>query len=351
MKNASLLKMKTLVASLAFIAMVACEKAPKTIETVAEFTGQQVTGVTVSEGGRLFANFPRWRGGVESSVVEVMADGSSVAFPNADWNRWSIGDSIAADAFVGVQSVVANGNFLYVLDTRNSLWQGVLDAPRIYVFNLSDNQLADVLVLSEGSYKPNSYINDLRVNAETQFIYMTDSNEPGLVVYNLATRESRRVLDGHFSTTAEADHLTIQGEVWGGHPVHSDGIAFNRTNNRLYYHSLTGYTLYSVPTELLETGSEAEIEAAVVKEATTPAPDGMIFDEAGNLYMADLENQKIVYLTPAGELKTLCEGEAVRWADTFSIYQGELYYTNSRINEVKGDIADMVFDIRKIKLD
>ena len=35
---------------------------------------QQVTGVTVSEDGRIFVNFPRWTEDVAVSVAEVMKD-------------------------------------------------------------------------------------------------------------------------------------------------------------------------------------------------------------------------------------------------------------------------------------
>ena len=77
----------------------------------------------------------------------------------------------------------------------------------------------------------------------------------------------------------------------------------------------------------------------------------MILDGTGKIYMADLENQKIVYLTPDKKLMTLTDNRnEVKWADTFSIYNGYLYYTNSRIHEVKGDVSEMIFDIRKIKL-
>jgi sugar lactone lactonase YvrE len=93
-----------------------------------------------------------------------------------------------------------------------------------------------------------------------------------------------------------------------------------------------------------------QIEEQVKFEATTAAPDGMIFDQAGNLYFADLENNKIQYIKPDGSIHTLVEGDAIRWADTFSIYDNYLYFTNSRINEVSGDIANMTFSLNKIKL-
>lgn len=58
-----------------------------TSETVAVFKGQQVTGVTVSSKGRIFANFPRWRKTVENSVVEFSNDGAFFPFPNKKWNQ------------------------------------------------------------------------------------------------------------------------------------------------------------------------------------------------------------------------------------------------------------------------
>jgi hypothetical protein len=45
----------------------------KQVTQVAEFTGQQVTGVTVTSTERIFVNFPRWRK-VENSVIEITKD-------------------------------------------------------------------------------------------------------------------------------------------------------------------------------------------------------------------------------------------------------------------------------------
>ena len=335
------------------------EKKPKEIQQqvkdtvitqVASFKGQQVTGLTVSQRGRVFANFPRWREHVTNSVVEVLADGTSVPYPNTSWNAWKVGEKVKDSMFVAVQSVVADQDYLYVLDTRNALWKGVIDAPRMFVFSLQTNQLIDILMLDDKAYKSNSYTNDLRIDHKHNCIYITDSNEGAIIVYNITDRSSRRVLDNHISTQGETSTLTINGDTWGNKPVHSDGIALHPTNGRLYYHSLTGYTLYSVATEELAKGTEQSIAASVIEEGKTGAPDGMIFDAKGNLYLADLEQNAITYLTPSKEMKTLVSGNQVRWADTFSIYDGYLYYTNSRINEVQKDISDMLFTINKVAL-
>ncbi|MEM1001297.1 MAG: L-dopachrome tautomerase-related protein [Bacteroidota bacterium] len=321
------------------------------IKNAATFTGQQVTGVTVSDQGRIFANFPRWRQNVQYSVVEVLENGSSKAFPNKEWNSWNLGKTLSHDTFVAVQSVVAFENILYVLDTRNPLFSGVMGNPVIFAFDLESNELIRSYILSEQSFCGNSYINDLRIDKKNGEMYLTDLVRAGLVVIDLESGESFRVLDNHESTLAETDQLTFSNGVWKN-TVHSDGIALDTKNDKLYYHALTGYNLYAVPTNVLTSGNEKEIQNHVILVAKTPAPDGMIIDDSGNLFLADLENQKIKkYTIPKKKLSVFAEGENIKWADTFSIHNNELYCTNSRINEASGDISDMDFSINKIKID
>jgi len=316
---------------------------------VASFKGQQVTGVSVSDTGRIFVNFPRWRKGVLHSVVEITSDKQKNSYPNTDWNSWNIGQPVVANKFVGVQSVVAFEDELYVLDTRSPLFQNVLDAPRVFVFNLKEDTLVKTYVLSENSYHPDSYINDLRVDKKKNQIYFTDSGHAGLVILDMETGISKRVLDNHKSTSAEMAHLTFGDKKWE-RAIHSDGIALDTKNNTLYYHALTGYSLFAIPTDAFQNEDIKKMESEVKFVAKTAAPDGMIFDENGNLYYADLENNKIQFRKPDGSIHTLAEGEAIQWADTFSIYNNHLYFTNSRINEVSGDISDMLFTLKKVPL-
>jgi sugar lactone lactonase YvrE len=348
-----------------FIVIVSCKKATgnKTeteaakhtdsltvqVLSVAEFEGQQVTGVTVSTTGRIFVNFPRWRKGVENSVVEITKDNQKLAYPNEEWNSWESGSAVEDQKFVGVQSVVAFENMLYVLDTRSPLFGAVLDAPRLFVFNLSDNKLEKTYLLQKGSYYPNSYINDLRVDKKNNKIYCTDSGRAGLIVLDMTSGKSIRVLDNHFSTKAEQSYLTFDNKKWEN-TINSDGIALDTKNDLLYFHALTGYSLYSVPTKVLANANNTEVEKSVKLVAKTAAPDGMILDENGTLYFADLENNKIMYRKQDGSIHTLVEGAKIRWADTFSIYNNYLYFTNSRINEVTADISTMSFTLNKIEL-
>lgn len=318
-------------------------------EPVAVIKGQQLTGVTVSDTGRIFTNFPQWRQGVENAVMEIDTTGNDhKPYPNKNWNRWKPGENPDNDLFVAVQSVVAFKEHLYVLDTRNPFFQGVKGAPVIFVFNLNTDTLERSYELSENSFHHDSYINDLRIDPKRNKAYFTDSGHPGLVILDLESGASTRILDAHPSTTAETDHLTIDSKAWSN-TVHADGIALDADKDLLYYHALTGYTLYALPLGQLNEGN-ISAEELVIDLGKTPAPDGMITDAKGNLYMADLENHKIVYRTPEGTLRTLIKGPFVSWADTFSIHGNYLYYTNSKIHLAGADVSNMEFEIFKIPL-
>lgn len=316
------------------------------LETVVAFKGIQVTGITISDSGRMFVNFPRWRDGVPYSVAEVLDDGSHRPYPDRQTNTWENGDQPDPQKFVCVQSVVADGAELFILDTKNPSMKEILAEPTLYVYDLNGDKPVRQYNLGQ-STKKHSYTNDLRIDRKKGKIYLTDSGAAGLIVLDIASGESYRVLDDHPFTRAEFSRFNPGGRPYEG-TIHSDGIALDRRNDILYFHALTGYTLYGIPTSQL---LSRRIDQKQIFSRKTPAPDGMIFDREGRLYMGDLEKSAVVYLTPdRSELRTLTQGGDISWPDTFTIHDGYLYFTNSRIQEAVGDISEMIFPVNKIKL-
>ncbi|QPG07048.1 SMP-30/gluconolactonase/LRE family protein [Salinimonas marina] len=319
-------------------------------QQVAQVKGTQITGISVSHDGEIFISAPNWRDGVKFAVAEVNTETNEVTpYPDNKYNRCVADSLVKDDCFLAVQSVIAHNKKLYVLDTRNPKFKTVEDAPRVFVINLQTNHVESVLTLSKEAYHADSYINDLRIDDKTQRIYMTDSNHPGLVVYNLKTNDSYRVLNEHKTTTAEVETLDIAGTPFEN-VIHTDGIALDRVNDTLYFHTLSGYSLYAINTKDINNTSSQKTADAVWEVAQTGAPDGMIYADNGNLFLANLEKRTIDYLTPAQELRTLVSGEKVNWADTFSIYNNDLYYTNSKIQDAGADVSQMHFEIFKVAL-
>lgn len=313
---------------------------------VTAFRGAQATGITISENGRMFVNFPRWREGVPFSVVEVLADGTHRPYPDRVTNEWEVGQNVNRDKFICVQTVKAHGNNLYVLDTRNPLRKGTITVPTLFVYDLLTDKLIKTYPLAT-STKSYSYVNDLQVDTKKNKIYLTDSGAPGLIVLDIPTGDNFRVLDDHRFTSAEREYIVVNGKKHEG-KSHCGGIALDPKADILYFHALTGYTLYGVPTDQLISGN---IDEANVFKMRTPAPDGMILDDKGNLYMGALENNAIVYITPdKSEIRILSSEGDISWPDTFTIHNGYLYYTNSRAHEVLDDVSDMEFTVNKIKL-
>lgn len=316
------------------------------LETVVTFTGIQATGIALSDRGRMFVNFPRWRDGLPFSVAEVTEQGKLLPYPDPQANTWENGDHADPDKFVCIQSVVAHDHYLYILDTKNPSMQQTVDVPALFVCDLHSDRIVRKYDLAQ-STKKHSYTNDLRVDDKHGKIYLTDSGAPGLIVLDLAGGDSYRILDDHPFTRAEFSSFRPGGTSYHG-TIHSDGIALDTQHDILYFHALTGYTLYGIPTVQL---LNRKIKPEHIFRMKTPATDGMILDRAGRLYMGDLERNAVVYLDPdRRSVHTLAQGGNISWPDTFALYDDALYFTNSRIHEAVGDISQMIFPVDKIRL-
>lgn len=349
--------MKTQILWILCLFLVSCELLPlddfidgdkqnnkiASLEEVAS-SPDQWTGVTASQEGRIFLNFPNWSAPHTQSVVELKENNQLVPYPNQAWNTW---DSTLApqDHFVSVQSVfVDDENYLWVLDPaniqRNGQYLGVVDGgAKLVKIDLTSNQVVDKIIFDPSAVKPNSYLNDVRIDTEEQYAYITDSNDGAIIAVNLASQQARRLLDNHFSTEPELP-LVIDGEVWKNpqgqvQRVASDGIALSPDGDMLYYHALTGYSLYSIPTTALRDTSmtEQQVVDQVKYVAKTGATDGMLYGKDGSIYHSNMEKYAITRYTPEGTVEVVVQDSVLKWPDTFYwAPDGGIYVTTSQIH-------------------
>lgn len=309
---------------------------------------RQVTGVTVAPDGRMFVCFPYWSEDQDLAVAEVLEDGSLRAYPDTEWNSFRLGEDVddAFARFICVQSVVADDEgSLWVLDPAAPMFEGPIeDGPKLVRIDLTTDTVRRVIPFEASVAPQGSYLNDVRIDTQRDFAYITDSGLGAIIVVDLDTGEARRLLDDDDSTKAEDIEIVIEGKPWTGPDgktpaIHADGIALSPDRDWLYYHALTGRTLYRVPTEVLRDRDAAPdaVAAAVENLGQDVVCDGIIMDAAGNLYLTALEDNAIVRRGVDGTLTTLVRHPELRWPDTFSIGpDGVLYVSVSQIHLMPG---------------
>ncbi|UOG74620.1 major royal jelly family protein [Hymenobacter tibetensis] len=318
----------------------------------------QWTGVAVLRDGRLFANFPRMETDtIPYSVAEIQGQ-QAIAFPDTTWNNWK--PSLPAqNRFVCVQSVYTDANnFLWVLDAASPQMRGVVrNGAKLLKFDPNTRQLIQRVDFDETVVYPTSYLNDVRIDTERNYAYITDSNQGAIIVVNLATGRSRRLLGNHPSTKSENLILTVEGRVWrnrsGKLPsIDSDGLALSPDREFIYYHALTARTLYRIRTQYLrdEALPASQLGQRVELVGDTGPTDGMLFDPSGNLYFTTFELNAVTRLTPDGQFQVIARDPQLKWPDSFSLGpDGALYVTTSQLHIPRSQRTEP-FQIFKITL-
>jgi sugar lactone lactonase YvrE len=324
------------------------------LEPVAYFNGAMPTGVTVSQQGRIFVNFPRWGDEVPFTVSEIR-DGEAVAYPNEAINQSDAVDQ--ASALVSVQSVVVDpADRLWILDTGSPMFKPTeYGGPKLVCVDLTTNQVVKKILFSQDVALPTTYLNDVRFDlrrGSEGMAFITDSAQRGpngIIVVDLASGESWRRLHDHPSTKAEELQTFLpivegrpflehqpDGSVKQGAGMGSDGIAISLDGVRLYYCPLGSRKLYSVDTDTLTNRSlgDREVTATVTDEGDRGgASDGLESDAAGNIYSTNYEHNAILRRHLDREWETVTHDPRLLWPDTLSLAaDGYLYVTANQLH-------------------
>lgn len=330
------------------------EQAHGTIEQVFAFQGSMPTGVTVSQTGRIFVNYPRWGDPVPFTVAELK-NGREVAYPDAEINRFDPAADAprSAERFVSVQSVVIDPrDRLWILDTGSIKFQPVIPGgPKLVGIDLSTNRVFKTISFTPDVVLPTTYLNDIRFDLRKGrggIAYITDSSDKGpngVIVVDLETGRSYRRLHDHPSTKAEPLFLPfVEGRPLmqrrpGQPPQHlrlgADGIAISADGARLFYCPLASHRLYSVSTDALldESLTDAQVAATVKDEGMKSASDGLESDAEGRVYATAYEHNAIVRRNREGMYETLVHDPRALWPDTMSLAaDGYLYFTANQLH-------------------
>jgi sugar lactone lactonase YvrE len=345
------------------------------LEQVFTFHDAMPTGITITDSGRLFVNYPKWGDDVTFTVGEIR-EGHVFPYPDAAFNREDVNDP--AKGLISVQSVVADGNGrVWLLDTAAPNFAAPkAGGAKLVAVDLASNKVVKTLVFPANVMLTSTYVNDMRFDfrvGKEGTVYVTDSSISGpgaIIVMDIASGKAVRRLSGAKSTSPDADFIPlVEGQRAlvtkgpDGKPktltVASDGIALSADGKTLYFCPLSSRHLYSVPTALLRDQhvSEAQLTAAVMDLGEKGASDGIAADAKGALYAGDYEHNSIRKRLADGSWQTIVHDPRVLWPDTLSIGpDGYLYFTANQLQRQAGfhdgkDLRDKPYRLLRVKVD
>jgi sugar lactone lactonase YvrE len=301
------------------------------LETVLSYS-EPIGNVAVSPEGRLFFTVhpeSRPRGNRLLEYVE----GASVPYPNIE-SQLELFDTVLG----------------LTVDRQNRLWtidhgKHGLRKPRIIAFDLATNRLLVNYALPADVAPAGSCLQDLRVSYDGTTVVIADASflrqAPALVVYDVMSGTARRLLERHDAVSTENFRIDANGEElsWLGGIMNLkggvDGIALGP--EWLYLGALTGSDIHRIALENLENPdlSAAEIAARVEYYAPKPLSGGFDIDQAGNLYLTDVEHNSVYVVGHDRKPRTLIRSESIRWPDGLAFGpDGWLYISDSALPEL-----------------
>lgn len=297
---------------------------------------EPIGNVAVSANGRIFFTVHPESRPHGNKLLEFV-DGAAEPYPDG------ASQSQLFDTVLGL--VIDQQNRLWTLDHGN---HGVR-ATRLLGFDLATDGLMHDHVLGSDVAPRGSFLQDLQVSADGNTIVIADASfwrkRPAIIVYDIATRAARRILEAHETVSAEnyliRNHGTEMSYI-GGIVALRGGVAGIALGPEwLYFGSLSGSGLYRVHINDLTNASipEAQLAARIERVAHKPLSDGLSLDIEGNVYGTDIEHGSIFVVNPNGDdeavLTTLVRSDKIRWPDGLSFGpDGWLYVSDSALADV-----------------
>lgn len=293
---------------------------------------EPIGNVAVNAEGRVFFTVHPESRPQGNRLLEYV-NGASLPYPNVESQLELF------DTPLGL--VIDRNNILWTIDHGN---HGLRQA-RLVAIDLASGEVLLRHALPQEIAPLGSLLQDLQVSADSSTVVIADASfwrkSPALIVYDVATGQSRRVLENDVSVSAEnyrirhddgelsyfGGLLTLRGGV--------DGIALGP--KWLYFGALNGSSLYRI--ELGDLQNEAlpasQLAERVSRVASKPLSDGFSIDRDGTVYITDVENHAVSIVRDDRQPATFVRSNRIRWPDALSFGpDGWLYIADSALPEL-----------------
>ena len=295
---------------------------------------EPIGNVAVSREGRIFFTVhpeSRPRG---NKLLEWVAD-AAVPYPSGTVQPHLF------DTVLGL--VIDERDWLWTIDHGNH----GLGTARLLAFDLTSGNIIHDYEFRPEAAPAGSLLQDLRVTADGATVFIADASmwrkKPAIIVYDVATRSARRVLESHVSVSAQnyLVRTAIRNMTFLGGLVTFkagvDGIALDANDEWLYYAAINQSGLFRIRVRDLtnETLPARQLANRVERVSDKPLSDGLAAAASGEIYVTDVEHGAVIAIDREQTLSTVIRSPRIRWADGLSFGpDGWLYLADSALPEL-----------------
>ncbi|MCK5834840.1 MAG: hypothetical protein KAG98_03800, partial [Lentisphaeria bacterium] len=266
-------------------------------------------------------------------------------FPNLSWNTPRKSDDNWFDSILGLRT-----------DSKGVVW--ILDmgqraglTPKLVGWDTVTDKLVRIYYLPKPVSLPTSQHNDFVIDEKHNVFIIADEDighggdgtKAALIIIDMKTGKTRRILQGHETTRPELVTIVVEGKPLNipnsDKPIRVgvDGITTDLANEWLYYGPLSGSQIYRVKVEdvLNESLTEKALSQKIEKYATKENNGGLSIDVDGNLYTTNIESHSIGFIDAKTRKNThFVSDKRMVWPDGVSYNKdGYMYISASQISK------------------
>lgn len=268
-------------------------------------------------------------------------------FPNKEWNTPRKKNDWYLDDVLGIRNDDRGVVWMLDMGTRNNI------TPKLVGWDSKKNELHRIYYIPAPASRNTSQLNDFVIDAKRQLAIIADEgigrggdgSKAALVVINLKTGTSRRLLEGESMTKPDADSpIMIDGKPMAVENdgkqtailVGCDGITLDAKNEWLYFAPLCGKKLFRVPMNIVaDTDVTREKLAAAVSTYSGKVNNGgLSIDSAGNLYSTNVESKSIGIVSESDrKYAPFDSDDRMLWPDGISYnHDGFMYVSAAQVH-------------------
>jgi sugar lactone lactonase YvrE len=300
---------------------------------------------TVTSTGRLITSVHPF-GDAHHRVIEILPDNTTSPFPNETWSSPPNEDGVGLSAVIGVRADLSDVVWILDMGTERT-------PPRLIAWSTKENSLEKVIVIPYPASRPQSFLQDFAIDSERGKIYIADSgirsitgpSEPGIIIVDIQTGLSRRVLhadrilqpEQNASIIIDGKPLSIKAN--SKHTVEPriglNPIALDPNSEWLYFGAMNGSSLYRLKiTDLLNQDLYNEqLVQRIEHYGFKPVSDGIAVNARGQVFVTDLNAKAVGVLGQNQEYKTVIKDPLLMWPDGLTYGpDGYMYLSVNQLN-------------------